>query len=361
MYNIARGIDLEPVTPRLIPESIGCCKNFPGLNALKTITVIKQWLNELASEIAERLAKDIEKNKRRAKLLTVSFYQETAMSRSCALNSYETNSIANEAFNLLKKFNTAAPNTDSWNPPIKFLGLSASKFENEQMSIGKYLKSIPATKDLPKKGIIESKSNGLSILPGKDIVEKESNEPSTSGIQKPQSSFFLSFLNKKGSVEDNKVEEESDEEENANMWISLSEVFPNMNEVDDDVVELLPNEMKEKYKQRLSSTSDNEKNGAPDIVKKIQTEMCNECKKNIPIDEFLEHLDYHAAMKLHAEINRAADIKPKVNNIDNNNGKVNVGKVSSVEKNKRKKGGNAKPIEKKMKSITSFFSAVPKN
>lgn len=353
------------MTPRLIPESIGCCKNFPGLNALKTVPVIKQWLNELASEISERLSKDLEKNKRRAKLLTVSFYQENAMSRSCALGSYEANSIANEAYNLLKKFNTAPSNAESFNPPIKFLGLSVSKFDNEQASIGKYFRSMPASKDIVKNESNELKlvepSNPLSNNLAK-IEQNESkfSEPSTSGNGKPQSSFFLSFLNKKGSMEDNKIEEESDGEENSEMWISLSEVFPNINEVDDDVVELLPSEMKEKYKQRLSSNSDNEMPSTSNGVKKPETELCNECKKNIPIDEFLEHLDYHAAMKLHAEINKAADIKLK-SNINNNNAKSINAKVNSVEKNKRKKGGNAKTIDKKMKSITSFFSAVPKN
>ena len=36
LYNIARGIDNEPVTPRLLSKSIGCCKKFPGRQALAT-------------------------------------------------------------------------------------------------------------------------------------------------------------------------------------------------------------------------------------------------------------------------------------------------------------------------------------
>jgi nucleotidyltransferase/DNA polymerase involved in DNA repair len=36
LYNIARGIDHDPVTKRLVSKSIGCCKNFPGRQALTT-------------------------------------------------------------------------------------------------------------------------------------------------------------------------------------------------------------------------------------------------------------------------------------------------------------------------------------
>ena len=34
LYNIARGIDNEPVIARLISKSIGACKNFPGKQAI---------------------------------------------------------------------------------------------------------------------------------------------------------------------------------------------------------------------------------------------------------------------------------------------------------------------------------------
>lgn len=114
LFNIARGIDLDPVTPRLIPESIGCCKNFPGANALKTLSAVEHWVGELAAEIAERLTKDLEKNRRRAKLMTVTFYLDSALSRSGALNSYEARIIAREAMELLKKYNSASATSQLW-------------------------------------------------------------------------------------------------------------------------------------------------------------------------------------------------------------------------------------------------------
>lgn len=60
LYNIARGIDNEPVEARLIPKSIGCCKRFPGKTALKTRQEIEHWINELAKEVGVRLSKDYE-------------------------------------------------------------------------------------------------------------------------------------------------------------------------------------------------------------------------------------------------------------------------------------------------------------
>lgn len=38
LYNIARGIDSDPVTKRLVSKSVGCCKKFPGRQALTTKT-----------------------------------------------------------------------------------------------------------------------------------------------------------------------------------------------------------------------------------------------------------------------------------------------------------------------------------
>ena len=111
---MARGINSEPVTPRLCPESIGCCKNFTGINKLTKKSQIEHWLKELATEISERLLKDSIKNKRRAKLLTVSFFQDSPMSRCGPLNSYDTNKIVYDAMELIKKFNCAPPEQDLW-------------------------------------------------------------------------------------------------------------------------------------------------------------------------------------------------------------------------------------------------------
>lgn len=59
LYNIARGIDTEPVKARIVAKSIGCCKNFKGYLALATKNDVKHWLAELCAEIYERLQDDL--------------------------------------------------------------------------------------------------------------------------------------------------------------------------------------------------------------------------------------------------------------------------------------------------------------
>ncbi|XP_023213850.1 DNA polymerase eta-like [Centruroides sculpturatus] len=58
LYNIARGIENEPVTARQLPKSIGCGKNFPGKAALNTKAKVRVWLQKLTEELEERLMKD---------------------------------------------------------------------------------------------------------------------------------------------------------------------------------------------------------------------------------------------------------------------------------------------------------------
>ncbi|XP_055617214.1 DNA polymerase eta isoform X1 [Toxorhynchites rutilus septentrionalis] len=137
MYLIARGIDLEAVTPKFNSKSIGCCKRFPGKNALSGFASLKHWLQELSIEIQERLKKDIEENNRSAKQITVSYTQqigenEVASTRSVPLVSYEADKIAADALEAIKR-NTAVflktGTSGALNNPIKFLGLAAGKFE----------------------------------------------------------------------------------------------------------------------------------------------------------------------------------------------------------------------------------------
>uniref|UniRef100_A0A1B6CUZ6 DNA polymerase eta n=3 Tax=Clastoptera arizonana TaxID=38151 RepID=A0A1B6CUZ6_9HEMI len=133
LYNIARGIDLDPVTPRLVSKSIGCCKKFPGRNTLATRKDVNHWLTELASEVAERLEEDFSMNKRRPQLLTVSFQQDIkgrsiSMSRSGPLTSFDPVKIVHAALLLIQKSNTSPSTSELWIPPIKFLGISVGKF-----------------------------------------------------------------------------------------------------------------------------------------------------------------------------------------------------------------------------------------
>lgn len=152
MYLIARGIDLEAVTPRFASKSIACCKKFPGRNAITGIATLNHWFKELGKEIIERLEKDETEYNRKPKQLVVSFMQtingsDVSSSRSVSIlpNGFDEDKIANEALDVLKK------NTDKFfknencnvlNNPIKFLGLSVGKFENTEAKRGNTIQDM---------------------------------------------------------------------------------------------------------------------------------------------------------------------------------------------------------------------------
>ncbi|KAH8314875.1 hypothetical protein KR074_006784 [Drosophila pseudoananassae] len=137
LFNIARGIDLEAVTPRFYSKSIGCCKKFPGRNNITGLKSLQHWLGELASEINERLEKDFMENNRKAKQMVVQYIQEidgheVSSSRSQALKDYDKESLAKFALELIRsntKTFLRAGSDSALNNAIKFLGISAGKFE----------------------------------------------------------------------------------------------------------------------------------------------------------------------------------------------------------------------------------------
>ena len=71
LHQISHGIDLEQVSSRQLPKSIGCSKHFRGKMALDTVKKVDYWLKQLADELEERLEKD--KNNVSANLFTANF------------------------------------------------------------------------------------------------------------------------------------------------------------------------------------------------------------------------------------------------------------------------------------------------
>lgn len=124
LYNIARGIDNEPVNVRLVSKSIGACKKFPGKQAIISLNMLKHWISELSAEICERLERDLMENERRATLVTICYhyYQNkttVSQSRSYTLNSYKPKNMTIRCVDIVSK---------STQCPIAYLGISASKF-----------------------------------------------------------------------------------------------------------------------------------------------------------------------------------------------------------------------------------------
>ncbi|BFZ11944.1 hypothetical protein BsWGS_14983 [Bradybaena similaris] len=152
LYGACRGIELEPVAPRVLPKSIGCSKNFRGKEMLDSKEKVKFWLSELSEEVSERLNRDKELHKRTAKSLTVSVYYKSvsgpvAASRACALVRYDAEKISSDAYCLLQQFNTSSSHSQQWVPPLMNLGLSASKFTDcgNHQKINSMFRSAPSS------------------------------------------------------------------------------------------------------------------------------------------------------------------------------------------------------------------------
>lgn len=135
LYNIARGIDDEPVTNRLLAKSIGACKKFPGKQAITSLEVLRHWAGDLAAEVCERLEEDFVENQRRATLLIISYhyYQNKSIisqTRSLALNSYKPEKMASQCVDVITK---------STQCPVAYMGISVTKFVPSKES-GSFLK-----------------------------------------------------------------------------------------------------------------------------------------------------------------------------------------------------------------------------
>lgn len=182
LYNIAHGIDHEPVTKRLIPKSIGCSKNFPGRTALGTKQKIEHWIRELTTEMVVRLTEDQVTNKRRAQHLTISVSQGpdkslTTSTRSGALPCYNVDRIVALALQLISKTNTAPSSSLTWDPPIKNISMSAGKFTtdctSQRSSIQSFFKQVTKEEALNTSDAVSEHHFNSSIAYSSHLTEDQ--------------------------------------------------------------------------------------------------------------------------------------------------------------------------------------------
>ncbi|OIT29634.1 dna polymerase eta [Nicotiana attenuata] len=143
LWNTARGISGEEVKERLLPNSHGSGKTFPGPRALKTVASVEKWLSELCEELSERLQSDLEQNKRIAHTLTLHAQAHKSNdadsfkkfpSKSCPLR-YGTAKIKEDALSLfqaglreyLGQYNLKTSGNQNCGWGITGLSVSASK------------------------------------------------------------------------------------------------------------------------------------------------------------------------------------------------------------------------------------------
>lgn len=364
LYNIARGIDMEPVVSKLISKSIGCCKRFPGRSSLTTFTVIQHWMNELAIEISERLEKDLEENNRKAKQMVISFSQElnnkiVSSSRTISLKSYEHSTIAQDGAEVIRR-SCQKPN-ESYN--ITFLGISITNFQNLKKScndIASYFAKMTAdksiTKDIP---------NQIGDLSGEKNLEKLKTDHSAGSNDEEEDRFENNPVSPEDLEDDPTVlssysASTEDLEEDPNSYIYFEDIYPefvssqpldNYFGGDSEITSLVSQEWnKIEFDKRMKSsqsffkkyfatpptseleTSDKdstegtssesvETTNSSNKDSKLEAEelqastretpesmspdvqYCPECKICISLEDFESHSDYHVALKLQAELN----------------------------------------------------------
>ncbi|KAM8708236.1 hypothetical protein ACLKA7_015240 [Drosophila subpalustris] len=255
LHNIARGIDLEAVTPRFYSKSIGCCKKFPGRNNITGLKTLEHWLGELASEINDRLEKDFIENNRKAKQMVVQYVQdidgeEVASSRSSPISHSDQETLARQALELIKANTKTFLRTGSeaaLNNAIKFLGISVGKFETASSSQNS-LQTMFANQ--------AAKKRRISV---EDGVEKTSVEQKPKQTEEAKmKSFFANYLQAKKN--DTNVKEANENPEEIEVKTQATEVEPEKqtNALDNKPVEAVAPSKKsffEQYKRKLIEVS----------------------------------------------------------------------------------------------------------
>ncbi|XP_049866724.1 DNA polymerase eta [Pectinophora gossypiella] len=193
LYNIARGIDLEPVQARFNPKSIGCCKQLRGKSALYDLDGLRKWLKDLGDEIEDRLEKDSLENNRTPKQMVVSFTtqapdgRDTSSSRSynfIADDELCGDMFANKALELVLESLEGAKVIDGESnrklkAPIKFLGISVGKFEDHSESkkikkivdyFGAGPSNVTKSKDDAKPNVVKDSKNKDKMNEGKEFI-----------------------------------------------------------------------------------------------------------------------------------------------------------------------------------------------
>ncbi|XP_038215861.1 DNA polymerase eta [Zerene cesonia] len=415
LYNIARGIDLEPVQARFNPKSIGCCKQFRGKSALTTLESLKKWLKDLGDEIEDRLEKDAVENNRCPKQMVVSFStqmldgRDTSSSRS--YNFGVEDELCGELFSakalelLLDSAEGCKPRDDEADrklkAPIKFLGISVGKFEDNDNKKTKKIKDYfsagtsKGTSDVKENikpiGHTSERTTNDKIAVGKEYIinkffqqseEKLKSNKELSNTEKPilessldkQESFFAKFLNNTSKEMDvkNKIDrsttpvchvvtrgnETSNDtdysgstiDDEINKSVAMFEENPEDVDRVSDMRKLLNSTILQNEEIRDSFHESENKNpnhkNVPDN-NNVETIQCSDCGKCITLNMFDIHADYHLALKLREEERQQLrKEKEKTNTV--------VDKTKKPEEKTKKQ--DIPKIE--VKSIANFFVKV---
>jgi len=310
LYNLARGLDYEEVQERELPKSIGCSKNFRGKEMLDTRSKVEHWMTNLCTEVAERLVKDQNENDRMAKSLHVSLSQDDVtgqghLSRCGPLYSYDPAKLTKQALQLIAKANDLPLQDVNWKPKLRNLSVSASKF-------------MPMSSDNTKSIQSFFKAASIEEVEDQDDIDNDDAPQLNSNTD---SDFALA------EKESSSIMHQQDAESDDTMVAAAAAV------------------------NDLAAQAAN-------VVK----EWCEKCGQEVSPFEMPEHLDYHLAKELQAEMRREETNQRRQNQSE----QPSAPKVASSTKRKGQStsSGSASqkvmmprpPDSKKQKTISSFFT-----
>lgn len=446
LYSLARGIDLEAVTPRLVPKSISCSKMFPRQNALIDLTALTHWLHEIAKDVVERVEEDEYENNRRPKQIVVSFTQsinnaDVSSSRAINFTTNDESKIVNDAIDVIKR-NTAKflkEDGNTLNNAIKFFGFNVCKFESFDVKRGKtiedmFRKSFQKKEDQTKNSIDDSsveisndsiascsKSNDETHNDFRanyhieinedyadssdeesennsqnDILMKATNQmnrnfqehfsvspgPSTSTgpnhkqtyaecYQLPEEALPKIECGQCGKMI---VEFEMQVHTDAHLAFQLNEEQRTefQNQVKRSHAPDTPVKKKQRTDAKKSSIKKSETNTSiqkffakkrerdktpepsTSTASEVEVERCAECGKAIPIIDLFEHMDFHAAKRIHEDLMKTDTIA----NRPNNNIEQKCNKNLSLGKGKKSTKKPDKTINPAVRNITNFFRSI---
>lgn len=336
LFWLSKGIDLESVMPRFTSKSIGCCKRFPGVSSITGYATLQHWLTELATEICERLAKDVAENNRIARQMVVSYTQaigneDISSSRTVPLVCFNApEPIVNDALDVIRR-NTVqffkAENQGCLNNPIKFLGLSVGKFEDKPDNSKRNV--IQELFDKQKKPLEEAETSKS---------EKKIEPPKRSSLETMIAKMREKLQNENVQHKEEKIEnfKHTDEEETTKNNIDSEQNTTNVVAFDDTRIDAEEqngitaensNSSTDNLEIKTAIEEDNESmhesfdegkllakicqesddSCEPEDYKKTYAEFsetevryitCNMCKQQIPQHEVQEHADFHVALKV---------------------------------------------------------------
>lgn len=310
LYNLARGIDLEAVTPRLVPKSISCSKMFPRQNAIADLPTLKHWLHEIAKDVVERVEEDEQENNRRPKQMVVSYTQcindnNVASSRSVNFTSNDEDKIVNDAIDVMKK-NTPKflkPNEDGvLSNRIIFLGFNICKFDDSRA------KGCKTIGDMFRKSI-QKKEEQTATEVNNESLERTSepnisnvnynNKSTTQELSEEPSSFLEKYdVQFMEDVVTSTDDEDDSDINNSPQTEALAIAANLMNQnLQNHLLETPPHAPTSTKVDYRSSYAEYYKPSVENVPKK----ECSHCGKMVLVSQMQVHTDAHLAFQLNEE------------------------------------------------------------